>query len=80
MPLEHSENITLQNRCVALLQAMHNEVSTELKSHVKGFLNFAIAHRDIIEKFGRFPHRNQLVGRKNTPEETAFLKTPGSSF
>ncbi|HET6320476.1 MAG TPA: DUF924 family protein, partial [Hyphomicrobium sp.] len=41
---------------------------------------YAIAHRDIIARFGRFPHRNAVLGRQSTPEEVEFLKQPGSSF
>jgi uncharacterized protein (DUF924 family) len=41
---------------------------------------YALAHRDIIRRFGRFPHRNRMLGRASTPEELAFLEQPGSSF
>jgi uncharacterized protein (DUF924 family) len=44
------------------------------------FLDFAVRHRDIIARFGRFPHRNGVLGRSSTPEELAFLQEPGSSF
>ena len=70
LPLEHSEDLDHQNACVALMQAMGNENATE----------FAIKHQVIIERFGRFPHRNEVLGRKSTPEEIEFLKEPGSSF
>ncbi|MBT5308178.1 MAG: DUF924 family protein, partial [Rhodospirillaceae bacterium] len=43
-------------------------------------LKWAVAHRDIIDRFGRFPHRNAILGRDSTEEEIAFLQEPGSSF
>ncbi|MGO1118799.1 DUF924 family protein [Rhodovibrionaceae bacterium A322] len=70
MPLEHSEVLDDQERCVELIGALGNENTT----------NYAIAHRDIVSRFGRFPHRNAVLGRESTAEETAFLKEPGSSF
>jgi uncharacterized protein (DUF924 family) len=44
------------------------------------YLSFAERHRDVIKRFGRFPHRNEILGRESTAEELAFLKEPGSSF
>ncbi len=70
LPLEHSEDLADQERCVALFQTVGNAY----------YLQFAEAHRDIIRRFGRFPHRNSLLGRPSTPEEIEFLKQPGSSF
>jgi uncharacterized protein (DUF924 family) len=70
MPLMHSENLADQDRCVALFQALGR--SNELR--------YAEQHRDIIRRFGRFPHRNQLLGRASTPEEREFLSQSGSSF
>jgi uncharacterized protein (DUF924 family) len=70
MPLMHSENLADQDRCVALFQALGR--SSELR--------YAEQHRDIIRRFGRFPHRNQLLGRASTPEEREFLLQSESSF
>ena len=70
LPLEHSEDLADQERCVALFQTVGNAY----------YLQFAEAHRDIIRRFGRFPHRNSILGRPSTPEEVEFLKQPGSSF
>jgi uncharacterized protein (DUF924 family) len=70
IPLMHSENLEDQRRCVDLF-ATHGPEKN---------LPFARLHHDIIARFGRFPHRNALVGRKNTLEESAFLKHPGSVF
>jgi uncharacterized protein (DUF924 family) len=70
MPFMHSENPNIQQKSVQLYEALG----------LRDNLNFAIAHRDIVLKFGRFPHRNLVLDRPTTPEEAAFLKQPGSSF
>ncbi|NJR50786.1 MAG: DUF924 domain-containing protein [Leptolyngbyaceae cyanobacterium CSU_1_3] len=73
-PLEHSENLEHQNQAVALFhQFVENPDLQET-------YDYAIRHREIIQRFGRFPHRNQILGRDSTPEEVEFLKQPGSSF
>jgi len=56
------------------------DVPAEQKSIFEDYLNYAIRHREIIERFGRFPHRNSVLGRESTAEELAFLSEPGSSF
>jgi uncharacterized protein (DUF924 family) len=55
-------------------------VSPECKPIFEEYLNFAVRHRDIIARFGRFPHRNKILGRESTADEFAFLNEPGSSF
>lgn len=70
LPLEHSEDLADQERCVALMATLGD---AEL-------LDYALRHRDIIARFGRFPHRNAILGRDSTAEELAFLREPGSSF
>ena len=70
LPLEHSENLADQNRCVDFIAALNSG----------DLLQYAHAHRDIIARFGRFPHRNASLGRNSTAEELAFLETPDSSF
>lgn len=75
LPLEHSENLADQERSVALVRSLH-------AAH-PGFdstLDYALRHRDVIQRFGRFPHRNKILGRETTPEEAAFLRQPGSRF
>jgi uncharacterized protein (DUF924 family) len=69
MPFVHSEDIADQDRGVALFAHAPPEQ-----------VRLAEQHRDIIRRFGRFPHRNALLGRESTPEEKEFLKQPGSSF
>ncbi|MGB3536249.1 MAG: DUF924 family protein [Microcoleaceae cyanobacterium] len=74
LPFEHSENLDHQSQAVALFQTLsHDPDSADA-------IDYAIRHFDVIRKFGRFPHRNQILGRENTPEEAEFLKQPGSSF
>lgn len=68
LPFEHAEDLAAQQRSVALF-ADDGEGS-----------KYAVAHRDIIARFGRFPHRNAALGRASTAEEIAFLKEPNSSF
>jgi len=80
MPLMHSEDMAMQNKCVKLFGDLAQSVEGRLRDRVNNNLKFAIAHRDIIERFGRFPHRNALLGRSSTVQELEFLKQPGSSF
>lgn len=80
LPFEHSEELDEQVRAVALyreLAASVDQDETELFNH---HLDFARRHHDIIERFGRFPHRNRVLGRPSTDEERAFLEQPDSSF
>lgn len=70
MPFEHSEDAADQALAVDLVSALDDAELTR----------YALAHRDIIERFGRFPHRNAVLGRASTPEELAFLQEPMSSF
>lgn len=80
LPLEHSESLQDQERAVALFQALVDSVPPSHKEDFAGFLDYAVRHREVIARFGRFPHRNVILGRTSTPEEVAFLKEPGSSF
>ena len=74
MPLEHSENIEDQERAVELMRSL------EAFEETRGLTEWAEKHRDIVKAFGRFPHRNAILGRESTPEELEFLKRPGSRF
>jgi uncharacterized protein (DUF924 family) len=67
MPLEHAEDLALQERAVVLVEALGDAE----------FLRYARLHRDVIARFGRFPHRNPVLGRKSTPEELAYLAEGG---
>ena len=70
LPFEHSEDLADQERSVELTATLGDAEQ----------LDYAVRHRDIVARFGRFPHRNAILGRPSTEEEIAFLKTPGSSF
>ena len=70
LPLEHSENLADQDRAVELITALGNDNYTQ----------YAIAHRDVIKRFGRFPHRNAVLARQSTEQEQAYLAEPGSGF
>ncbi len=80
MPLEHSENLDNQSQCVALFQKLLFEVPEDLKKEFQGSLQFAEKHKEIIERFRRFPHRNEVLNRLSSAEELKFLIQPGSSF
>jgi uncharacterized protein (DUF924 family) len=80
MPLMHSERVEVQRRCVQLFSELVQEVVGEAREAIAGNLHYAEQHLVIVERFGRFPHRNALLGRTSTPEEIEFLKEPGSSF
>jgi uncharacterized protein (DUF924 family) len=75
LPLEHSENLDDQHQSV---ERSHQLV--EACPELADTYEYAIKHQEVIERFGRFPHRNAILGRETTPEETEFLKQPGSSF
>ena len=70
MPFQHAEALDDQARSIALFTALGNPNN----------LDFALRHQAIIERFGRFPHRNSVLGRVSTAAELAFLQEPGSSF
>jgi uncharacterized protein (DUF924 family) len=80
MPLEHSESLEYQDQCVSLVEQLVGEVSKKQKPTFKDFLAYAVRHREIIRRFGRFPHRNAILGRISTKEEEEFLQLPGSGF
>lgn len=68
MPFMHSENLADQDRCIELNAAAGNPT------------NFGEQHKAVIVKYGRFPHRNKILGRENTPEEVEYLKDPNAGF
>ncbi len=71
LPFEHSEDLDDQHRAVELVRTRcQNET----------YLRYAVAHRDVIAEFGRFPHRNAILGRRSTEAEEAYLKRPGAGF
>lgn len=75
LPFEHSEALADQERAVALFGAL-----AERNPDTSGYLDYARKHREVIARFGRFPHRNAALGRASTTEEVAYLAQPGSGF
>lgn len=82
LPLMHSENPKIQSLSVERYSALENEYAPhpQISETLACSTDFAGRHFDIIKRFGRYPHRNAALGRESTPEETEFLKEPGSSF
>lgn len=80
LPFEHSEDIADQDRSVELFHELAAAVPEDHRETFAEFFDYAVRHRDVIARFGRFPHRNQILGRESTPEELTFLERPGSSF
>lgn len=72
-PLHHSENLQDQDQVVQLYRDLKADAPAEWQELVEGFLEYAIEHRDIIARFGRFPHRNRLLNRQSTEEEMHYL-------
>lgn len=75
LPLEHSEDLSDQDLSVALFKAL-----AETYPHLVDTYDYALKHQEVVARFGRFPHRNAVLGRASTPEEVEFLQQPGSSF
>lgn len=80
MPFEHSENLADQDRAVELFGGLRDEAPAADAALFADYLDFAERHRAIVRRFGRFPHRNGILGRDSTAEEIEFLRQPGSSF
>lgn len=80
MPYQHSEELEVQRAGVALMQAMVAEAAPEWREQAQGFADFAVRHHDIVESYGRFPHRNKVLGRSSTEAETRFLQEGGETF
>jgi len=73
MPLEHSESLEAQDLSVECFSSLLHEAPSFHRMRLQSSLDFAHQHRDQIVRFGRFPHRNEVLGRSSTPEELAFL-------
>ncbi len=74
LPFQHSEDLNRQRQSVELFRQLGDRPDNA------DAIDYAIRHLEIIERFGRFPHRNEILGRTTTCEEAEFLKQPGSSF
>lgn len=75
LPFEHAEDLAMQDRAVAAFEALAAE-----QPDAAAMLDYAHRHREVIRRFGRFPHRNDILGRESSAEELAFLEQPGSRF
>lgn len=80
LPLEHAEDPALQARSVAAFEALADGAEADTRAFLAGTLDYARRHRDVIARYGRFPHRNPILGRESTAEEREYLAQPGSGF
>ncbi|MEQ9434555.1 DUF924 family protein [Hyphomonas sp.] len=80
LPLEHSEDIGDQTRAVEMFSALVKDARSAFRQLAEATLEYAYAHKAVIEQFGRFPHRNAVLARETTPQEAAYLAKPGSGF
>ncbi len=80
LPLMHCEDLSIQTLSVAMFTRLREQQPEAQREGADNGLAFANRHRDIVVRYGRFPHRNAVLGRTSTPEEVAFLDGPGSSF
>lgn len=80
LPLEHAETSAAQTASVAAFTRLRDEAPAAFRSFAQNNLDYAIEHRELIEQFGRFPHRNDLLGRESTAAERAFLAATTNRF
>ena len=80
LPLEHAESNAMQEWSVSLYEKLALEAAIEERALFDDFLKYARQHRDVVARYGRFPHRNAILGRPSSDDELAFLKQPGSRF
>jgi uncharacterized protein (DUF924 family) len=80
LPFEHSEALEDQEQAISLLQKLQTQAPVGLEGAMASFVDYALQHREVIARFGRFPHRNARLGRSSTPAEVEFLSQPGSAF
>ena len=74
LPYEHSESVDDQAESVLLFQSLLQDAESEWHPQLEGFMSHAIEHKNIIDEFGRFPHRNKVMGRKNSDAEERYLQ------
>ena len=73
MPLMHAEDRELQARSLEAFRSLVDDAPADRKDHYRWVLDFAVTHKEIVDRFGRYPHRNRVLGRDTTAEEAAFL-------
>lgn len=80
LPLEHAESNDMQALSVSLYETLATEAAENERALFDDFLKYARQHREVVARFGRFPHRNAILGRPSSDDELEFLKQPGSRF
>ncbi len=80
LPLQHAEDLAMQERCVAMCEALVREAPPARRASLEDFVVYAVRHRDLIARFGRFPHRNRVLGRAPTAAEEQHLAEGGERF
>lgn len=80
LPFEHAENMAMQAQSVELFEKLQSRSPVGSESQFAGFADYARRHRDVVARFGRFPHRNTVLRRTSTPEETQYLESGGDRF
>ena len=78
--MEHPESLETQDKCVQHYEQLVASVPPATAKKLQPSLDYAISHRDIIARFGRFPHRNKLLGRASTAAEREYLSQGGATF
>jgi uncharacterized protein (DUF924 family) len=80
MPLQHAESVEVQDESVTVFRRLATEVPAELQDVFEGVAAYALRHRDVVQRFGRFPHRNAALGRAATEAESLWLAGGGDRF
>lgn len=80
LPLEHAESVEMQAMSVSRYENLAREAAADERALFDDFLNYARQHQEVVMRFGRFPHRNAILGRPSTARELEFLQQPGSRF
>jgi len=80
LPLEHAESVGEQQESIKYFTRLYEEARPDFKPITKSTLDYALAHQTIIDRFGRYPHRNDILERESTGEELELLKQTGSGF
>ncbi|MEM1390228.1 MAG: DUF924 family protein [Pseudomonadota bacterium] len=80
LPLEHSEDMADQDASIQNYQDLLEDARPDFKALCENTLDYAHRHRDVIKQYGRFPHRNKILGRENTDAEAEYLSRPGAGF
>ncbi len=80
LPFEHSESLADQHESLRLFSGLQSSAPAPWRALFDGYFHHARQHCEIVERFGRFPHRNRLLGRESTPDELAWLAGGGATF